>query len=212
LPIQNEIQAIAERLSKDSRASETLYAIGFRTIVVDEFQRMRRTGRGHLPFLPDPPRLALVGTASLHTAYRLSSTTPIEASFAALAPATSPSRVAEAAPSAATIDLTFRNRSQAIYRHPTPIVPTALLVRWHDASGAVVDEHRVTVLLPLALVPGEETVRRVQVPVPSAAGEYQVTVMPAAAPEIVVAQLTVRVQPPGVPLAPAQAPVDGGAR
>jgi len=120
--------------------------------------------------------------------------------------------VAEAAPPAATFALTFRNRSQATYRHPAPIVPTRLLVRWHDASGAVVDEHRVTTLLPLALAPGEETVRQIELPVPAAAGDYQVTAAPAATPEVAVARLTVRVRPPGAPLGQGHVPVGGATR
>jgi hypothetical protein len=202
LPIQDEVQALAKLVPKDRRATDALYALGFRTIAVDKL-RAWRPQSGFLQLEPDPPRLVSLGTAGLHTVYRLESTTPVEASFAALATTVAVPGALIATPPEATVPFTFRNASAATYRHPLPIEPTALVLRWRGASGDVVGDYRTRALLPLALASGDEVVRSLTVPVPAAAaGAYRVTLAPAATPELVVAERAVRVRFPDSPGGP----------
>ena len=56
-----------------------------------------------------------------------------------------------------------------------------------------VREDELRLLLPIALAPDEETTRVIVAPVPPVPGEYEVTLTPAAAPELVLARQRVRV-------------------
>jgi hypothetical protein len=125
--------------------------------------------------------------------YRLESPVPVEMGFAALAPPATPGPVAEVDPRAAAIGFRFRNASAATYRHPDPIAPMALVVRWRDAGGALVAESQATALLPIALASGDEVERAIAVGLPPGAGEYDVTVAVAREPDRVLSSRRVRV-------------------
>jgi hypothetical protein len=200
LPIQAEIEALATRLP-DVRAADALHALGFRTVVVhEEWPR----SEVHAAFHPDAPalsphgaaRLIASGTAPHHRAYQLTSPLPVEASFGALGVRGDTGEIAEAMPPESTLTFVFRNESSATYRHPQPIEPTPLLVRWYGASDGVIAEYRVRTLLPFALAPGDEAARTITVPVPPVSGEHKVTLAPAAIPDLLIAGLTVRVTHP----------------
>jgi len=99
------------------------------------------------------------------------------------------------APPEGTLGFTFRNAADATYRHPDPIAPTALVVRWQRASGDVVAEYGARALLPLALARQEEVVRSIAIPVPDVTGDFIVSLAPATAPRVVIARETVRIEP-----------------
>lgn len=90
----------------------------------------------------------------------------------------------------------FANPTAATYRHPDPIEPSALVVRWRDAAGKVVHEERVRALLPIALAPGARSERPIEVSSPDAAGDYAVEVARAAAPDRPLSRVAARVPAP----------------
>lgn len=201
--IQTDIEMLASRMP-DAAAAEALAALGFRTVVVhEELLGQRQRARQLTDSFTSTPEfdagalhLAKLGTASLHTAYRIDSGGPVVADLTALAEPAPAAGTLEAAPPEARLSFAFRNRAAATYRHPSPLEPTPLLVRWAGA-GAPAVEYRIRVLLPLVLAPRETTVRSLEVPVPAAAGEYEVTLAPAATPDLVLGRRRVRVRAPG---------------
>jgi len=225
LPIQQEMRRIAERLPRDARAADALYALGFRSVVVHRTRAFQRwSGPTSIP-RPAPPYLHPIAEAhadGTYELYGLSAATPIIASFDALAAAPAAAAASEALPAEPAaaaavsppepvvvspsdeINVVFVNRTSSIYRHPDPIVPTRLIARWLDDSGAPVAEHDVTTLLPLALAAGEERTITVRMPIPSVPRLYRVTLAPSEKPDLVIASATVRVRPAGTPGADAR--------
>jgi hypothetical protein len=187
LPIQAEIEALANRLPS-IQAADALYALGFRTVVVHE-EILESTAQSTL----GSTRLVEAGRVPHHRAYRLTSPLPVEASFGALAVGKDAGEIAKAVPPESLLAFTFRNQSAATYRHPQPIEPTPLMVRWYSMSGEVVAEHNVRMLLPLALAPDDDVARAITVPVPPVYGEHIVTLAPSVTPDLMITKLTVRV-------------------
>jgi hypothetical protein len=193
LPLHDDIQHLAERLASDPRATDTLHALGFGTVVVTELR-----GHGNGDFLKIgtvPGRLTLIGRAVSHAAYRLDSTAAVATSFTVLGAGGAPTTALVAAPPEAPLAFTFRNGSAATFRHPDPIEPTRVRIQWR-AGGAVVREDETMVLLPIALAAGEELSRVITVPVPLTAGAYEITLAPSGAPDLVLARHTVQVTEP----------------
>jgi hypothetical protein len=89
-------------------------------------------------------------------------------------------------------DVTFHfyNGTRGTFRHPDPIEPTDVVVRWVGAAGDVTAGH-LRVLLPIALGPGGNLERVVTLPVSVAPGDYSVTLSPASRPELIVARRVV---------------------
>ena len=190
LPLHDDIEQMAARLGSDARAVDTLHALGFTTVVVNW---LRKSGKGnYFKIGTEPGRFVLLGQAAGRSAYRLESTAPVAPSFAVLAVGDAPTATLAAAPPEVPLAFTFRNGSGATYRHPTPIEPTRVRIRWY-AAGTLVREDEATMLLPVALAAGEEISRVITVPVPSVLGEYELTLAPAGAPDLVLARHTVEV-------------------
>jgi len=197
-----DVQALAARLPA-AAAADALYALGFRTVVIHAHEPARL-----LPALERfaqagarDARLALVGATETEAVFSLRSPEPVVAGFEAIAPPdgrgqdaglVEPLRVA---PPEANVDLPFRNHAEATYRHPDPIEPTVVVVRWNSRGGPPAAQYETRLLLPLALAREEEGWRTLKVPVPAATGEYLVTVAPRERPELVIAARTVRVEP-----------------
>ena len=190
LPLQADIQHLAERLGNDPRAVDALHALGFGTLVVTEYRPGRKWN--NYMIAKEPGGFTLLGRAAAHSAYRLESTAPVATGFAVLGAGSAPTAALTATPPEAALAFTSRNGPGATYRHPDPIEPTRVRLRWR-AGGAVVREDEATMLLPIALAAGEEMSRVITVPVPIAAGEYEVTLAPAGTPDLVLARHTVQV-------------------
>ncbi len=214
LPLHDDLERMTARLGQDDRVVDELHALGFGTLVIDDVRALRARRPNLVKVVMQQTRLVLAGRAAAHSAYRLPSSAPVEASFTALAaaadaavaaaaPATGPAGatpaaagaspgVVNAAPPTASLAFRFRNGSGATYRHPDPIEPTRVAVRWRR-DGAVIRDDEIATLLPLALAAGEETSRSITLPVPSADGDYEVTLAPALTPDLVLARLDVHV-------------------
>lgn len=195
-PGTDEIIALAGRLP-DQGAADTLHAMGFRNVIVhEEFLRAPELARWRSGIWTHPPggaRLTPRGRGERHAAYALES--PAEASprLDALQPdpaAVPELQVGAAAPAAIAFALT--NASAAPYRHPDPIQPSALTVRWRNPDGGPSLAQEVRMLLPLALAAGGRATRTITV-APPAPGRYEVTLELPGAPGRVLGRRSVRV-------------------
>ncbi len=190
LPLHDDIQHMTERLTTDARAVEELHALGFGTLVVNELH-----ARGKDQFFKIgamSASLTPIGRAAAHSAYRLDGGGPLVTGLAALAVGDAPGKAFVASPPEAWLRFTFRNGSAATYRHPDPIEPARVRIRWR-MLGARVREDETMVLLPLALAAEDEVSRLVKVPVPGTAGEYDVTLAAVEEPDLILARDEVHV-------------------
>jgi hypothetical protein len=207
--VQEDIATIASQLPSRN-AVDALAALGFRSMMVhDEFiahrigelQPLTGAAVALRPIDPELTHLTYVDRAASHTAYVLDHPVASTTSDTALVAGVSTS---EPAVDAATVhapraDLAFlfRNSSAEVYRHPPPIEPTLLRLRWDSTAGTMVHEDRVREMLPLALAPGETLLRKIAVPVTVAPGEYEVTLSRDENADVVLSRQRVNVAPPG---------------
>lgn len=202
--VQHDIEGLAGRVPT-RESIDALAAIGFRSLVVHD-ELLGRTSRRLTSLAgpaaaahpPDPAvtHLTLLGQAAGHSLYALPTDLPVTTGYDALA-VTGPSTAAlTARPPVLTFNAVIQNHSDVTYRHAEPIAPETLLVRWLHEDGTMVREDPVHAFLPLALAPGQALVRSLTAPVAVAAGAYEVTVAPAAAPDVVLTRQHVRVEAP----------------
>ncbi len=197
VPVQNDVEALGRRFPEPD-ALEALYALGFRTVVLHEEQmpyprQLDAALRASAALGPDRTRLVPIGRATKHRMFRLESPVPVEASFAVLVPGEDAHDAPTLSAPVSAIEFAFRNGGGAAYRHPAPVEPTMLHVRWEDAAGRVVTESTARLLLPLALARGGSVSRKLEVTVPGPPGDYRVLLAPPGEPERIIARRTVRV-------------------
>jgi hypothetical protein len=200
--VQHDIEGLAARVPTRD-AVDALAAIGFRSLVVHDELLGRTTrrlaplaGAGAAAHPPDPAEthLTLIGQAASHSLYALSADPPLTTGYDALAAPGPATVTVTARPPTIKINVVLHNHAAVVYRHPEPIAPETLLVRWRGADGAVLREDRVRTLLPLALGPDQGLIRTLEVPVALAPGEYEVAIVPAAAPDVVISRQQVRIE------------------
>jgi hypothetical protein len=187
-PTVHEVAILANALP-DPGAADKLHAIGFRSLVLHSDVMRRKLA----PLLADETRIAPIGRAVLTSAYHLYGRTPVVDGLDALAAPALPAEPAE--PVGPAVAFTIRNGAAATFRHPAPIEPTAMIVRW-EMDGTPAVTQRTRVLLPLALLAGEAATRSVTVATPSVPGEYEVTLAAERAPERVIARRRILVGRP----------------
>lgn len=200
-PLRTDVAALATRLPAAS-AADALYALGFRSLIVHRelFRPAAKADAivgGLLDRALPGTRGALVAIseeADRPVLLRLESDVPVDASLAALVPAErAPDRLRGPL---ASVELAFRTPGPATYRHPDPILPTPVRLRWRTADGAVAAEAEARILLPIAIAAGDQAVRALSLDVPVPAGSYVLEVVPEAMPEHVIARRAVQVLPP----------------
>jgi hypothetical protein len=196
-----DVGALGARLPGDPRAVDALYALGFRSVIVHgEFLLPKSRAAWEAAALMSPeggPRLRMLGRAEAHLAFALASPVPIATTFAALGPSATPQAALGLEQPEAVLPFTIRNLGSATYRHPDPVEPTAVVVRWR---GSDVDQSSsARLLLPLALASGEEIVRSLTVPTPGAPGRYEVTLELEERVGTVLARLSAEVKAPAGP-------------
>jgi hypothetical protein len=207
LPIVADVERLAGRLPEPA-AVAALAALGFRTVVLHLdmlHPAARAVWRARIVGgLVGAGRGTVAGETPAHVVVRLREPGPIDAGLAALAvpgPAAAepPARLADGG-----LEFRFRNAGAITWRHPAPIVPTRLVVTWRSLDGRSAALREVSLLLPLALAPGDAGSRRVPLAPPREPGDYEVTLGPADRPALVLARRRVRV-PAGQPPAPVSA-------
>jgi hypothetical protein len=187
LPLHQDIVELAKRLGLNPNAVPALHALGIDTVVTDDFARGGRSNIGL--FDRQSPGIALVGRASAHSAYRLTSDVPVTTDVAVLGPVDMTAVQAVVRGTDGTVRFTFRNGSTSTFRHPDPIEPSLVRVQWRTrGADAVAREDTVRMLLPAALGAGDELARTATVPVPANSDDFDVSVVVAAAPERVLAR------------------------
>ncbi len=199
-PVQAATAEIAARLP-DPRAARALAAIGFSSVVLhgeqldDDVQAatLARFEAGSTGSFDN------VARAGHHLVFRLASPEDVDDSFGALATAgpRAPAEEIRVSGPVAEIPLTFAARAGSTYRHPTPIERTALEAVWRrDGSG---ESHREAFrgLLPLAIAAGDQTVRRLGVPVGVEPGTYTLLVFRSEEPDraLAIARIHVLIEP-----------------
>jgi len=196
-----DVGALGARLPGDLRAADALYALGFRSVIVHTellLPTMRAAWEAAAAMSQKGgPRLRLIGQADDHLAFALVSRVPIAATFGALGPSATPQAALDLEQPAALLPFTIRNLGRATYRHPDPVEPTAVVVRWRGSDTDQATPARL--LLPLALAGGEEIVRSLTVPTPGAPGRYEVTLELEEPAGTVLARLTAEVNAPARP-------------
>jgi hypothetical protein len=178
-PMREEVYTLSARLP-NTMAALKLRTLGFRAIVVHtEFvepdrlaEFTRWAGRDGRRFAG----LSRLGEADGHIAYAFAPATPTAGLDALSLPALVRDWHVQTldAPGEA-LWLFVYNSARRFYRHPDPIRPDPVVLTWRDDQGVERASERRTLLLPIALTPGEK--QRLQViphPLPPP-GSYTVT-------------------------------------
>ena len=87
-----------------------------------------------------------------------------------------------------------------MYRHPDPIVPSAISAHWYDEHATAVGQSSIRALLPLALAPGETMLRSFPIAVPPTTGDFRLVLTLPTAPDRTVVDTVVHVRPPSAPV------------
>jgi hypothetical protein len=190
-PLAEDVEALGDRLP-DPRAVEALRALGFGSVLIHDEDLPRRRASDLAARLQSlavgDPTLTELGAAAGHRLYGFGGTTPARSDLDMLAAHAALMRPPQQlAGGVRTVALTFRNGGPATFRHPDPIAPTAVVVRWYDAAGAMVAEQRTRVLLPLALAIGDVLDRGLDLAVPATPGDYRLAMAPEDRPDLVIA-------------------------
>ena len=195
-PAEAPVAALAARLP-DPRAADALHAIGFRNVVMHEEllgpaerARWQRQLAGTRPIAR---RLTPIGRAESHEAFVLEGSARIDTRRALLAPSAADTGDLDVSPPRASIPFSIVNHGFVTYRHPDPIEPTPITVRWAGLDGVASTSFDARVLLPLALAAGDAIVHPLMVPVPGTPGRYDVAIEWADSADSVIARRRVRV-------------------
>lgn len=193
--VTDQVAELARRVPQPA-ALDALAALGFGTLVVHKERLLSKHGRWLLPKLEavaqNDARLEEVGRSRDHVLYRLR---PIGAAeqFRVLASARIHPPHAVAGPEAA-IPFVFRNEGRLVFRHPDPIVPSEVVLRWHRSEADAPAESRSRALLPLALTGGDQATVVVEASVPVPPGRYLVELVRASDPGFVLTRRIVEVR------------------
>lgn len=194
-PMEHDVAALGALLPA-AAAVDALYALGFRYVIIHEHflpsAELGRWRRATLAAFRNPSFVSL-GRVEGHELFELRSTSPVVTSLDALAAGATDGAVRVQAPTG-TIPFAIRNVSEAFYRHPDPMQPTAVRMTWRGLGGEPTRVYDRRLLLPIVLAPGEALARSIAGEVPEP-GSYEVTIAAAAAPERVLGRATVDVGP-----------------
>jgi hypothetical protein len=178
-------------------ATEALAALGFETLFVrrqrgeeTELRRFEETWR------EDPAarvRLPPLGETRSVRAYRLVPQEPVEMDFRRLSPGVD-GEAGEVLIPGGRLELPIANRDASTFRHPDPLAPSELLLRWSDRGGRVVHEEVLRALLPIALGPGGEMPFGIDATTPAEPGAYRVTLARVDEPDHLLARRRVHVR------------------
>jgi hypothetical protein len=191
--LQPEIQQLAAALPARG-AADALSALGFTSIHLHH--RLPGGSWRHRPRALDvsPKRFERIGSTDRTSLYRLRGRMPVNASFAALATSSPVDDPIVIDRPRAMVPFTFTARPGAVFRHPDPIEPSKLLVRWLDSNGRVRATSRLRGLLPPALSPAARDERSFSFEVPVPSGAYRLELARSEEPDRVLATRDVTVR------------------
>jgi hypothetical protein len=198
-PVIDQVFELAQSVLRPTTL-DALAGLGFGTIVVHRDQLLEKQADWLLMKLAELAarggRLEEIGRSEDHVVYRLK---PLRAAarFRALAS----DRVAPGhrvdAGAEAEIPFVFRNDGANVFRHPDPIAPSDVVLRWHRSKEEPPKESRGRVLLPLALGRGDQATIAVTTTVPAPPGLYVVELVRAQEPNLVLTRRVIEVVPSG---------------
>jgi hypothetical protein len=191
-PLQADLYELARRLPERA-ASDALHALGFRVLVLHrrafDFERKEALR----PLLEDPFRATRLGRTADIDVVALESWRRTTETFAALGPGERfPKDVSVWSGAVATVPFAFANLSHATFRHPDPIEPRDLSIEWRDQQGRTISRETVRALLPIALAPGDQVVRKLTLSTPDVTGIYRVSAALAERPDLELGSTVVR--------------------
>jgi len=189
-PVQKQVWLLSEGLPDPADAA-ALAALGFATVLARAGEAGER--------MTDDPRTTLVerGRSAALVSYAIPPAGAITEDFAVLAAGAAASTTSDpalyASPGTARVAFTMRTPAGATFRHPAPVVPSDLVVRFvaRDGSGEVTSAARA--LLPLALGPDGELPIDVDVALPVRAGIHRASLARAADPATVLASRDIEI-------------------
>ena len=190
--LQSEIQRLAEKLP-DRRAAHALAALGFQSLRVKVSQQDKL-----LPLLEDGRETTLLGRTAETALYELHSR-PTTQEFAALARASVAAEPRLKIFPDQPLTFSFQGRPGPVFRHPDPIQPSALILRWRDTGGGAALQSSARELLPVALAPHDRVELALRVDKLPPPGTYQVDLVRALEPERVLGSQEVEVLAQGPP-------------
>lgn len=200
-PLEEQMRTLTGRFP-DAGAAAALRALGFRAVMLlrgryfprqlEQLERKLDSGQAA------GAQMRLVGRNERVAFYDLLPGGAVASDLESLVPDPAAVRdVLELAPGAgARIPMAVANGAALVFRHPDPIAPTDVTVRWTNAGGDTVASRPARVLLPLALAPGTSMPVVLEDAAPATSGEYAVTIELAARPGQVVGRRAVRVTEP----------------
>lgn len=189
-PVQKQVWLLSEGLPEPADAS-ALAALGFATVLADQDEAAARMTREPRTTLVERGRSAALAAFALPPAGPVSEDLAVLVAGAAAGDGSDP--VLQAPAGTARVAFTFRAPGGATFRHPAPVAPSDLVVRFaaRDGSGETTSVARA--LLPIALGPGGELPVDVDVALPARPGRYRATLARAADPTAVLASREVEV-------------------
>lgn len=178
-PMREEVMEMSARLPNSITALK-LRTLGFRAIVVHkEFLGPERLARFQQWVEGDGRKgagLRLIGEADGHLAYAFGPAPPtVGLDALTLAPAVLWHHTQTLATPGQAVKFVVANSSWQFYRHPDPIRLNVVVLAWLDDQGAVRASERLSVLLPIALLPGGKQIIPVTPGTPPPPGAYTVT-------------------------------------
>lgn len=188
--LQTEVQRFVAAVPAPE-ALEALSALGFRAIRVHH-ETLPDGGRALAAGLENDPRTQEIARADGTSVWALAKR-PTTQQFDAIASATPPAAVAEIATARGSLAFRFVRAGEPTFRHPAPIEPTDVLLRWRRPGGPPLAESADRILLPPALAAGADAVIELAVDVPVGSGQYIVELVRPDAPETVLAARRVSV-------------------
>ncbi|MBM4245736.1 MAG: hypothetical protein FJ148_18345 [Deltaproteobacteria bacterium] len=198
-PLAGQVSALAAALPRAS-AVDALVALGFETLLL----RADRMEPKRVRFFTDlidvdqaiAERLQLLGQTDRLLLFRMRSPVPVDHDPALLAAHVPEADTRTVEPGRRTLELGVANPTARIYAQSPPIAPLPVEARWHDGAGRVAHVERTRAILPIALAPGATARVTLALDVPAQAGNYDLTIALADAPETPLAVTRVTVASP----------------
>ncbi|MBM4267852.1 MAG: hypothetical protein FJ144_14780 [Deltaproteobacteria bacterium] len=203
VPVQDQIVELAKQLPAKP-AAEALSALGFRTLfvhlpLVTPSAQKKFDRKLGLQNVSGTSPLEPIGATDRIRAYRLPAAGPLERSFDVLAASTDAEPRSSIRQPTAAVRFEIANPGAETFRHPEPIEPSNLVVRWVSDQDGTSLESSVRTLLPLAIAARGKTWNEIELPVPVAPGRYDVSIARASTPDHVLGSRRVEVLPADVP-------------
>lgn len=192
--LQDHVQHLARALPAPN-AARALSALGFGSIRLHENRSRARRVEGLEPLLTDARWTEPLGAGDGVSLHRLRPQ-PHTTAFSTLADATPPPGFAVVHRPRDGVRFRFRRKEGDgwTFRHPHPIQPSPVRVRWRTADGRPAGESAGRTLLPPALAPGASMDRIVEIDVPSEPGAYVAELVRESEPDLVLASRKVTVR------------------